>query len=66
MLYDIYLSGDDHQKEGSGRWYGSDTKEEKKSTDNLDWGDTVLNVLNKTKESVTSVNKQIQHTWKKV
>ena len=50
--------------EGEGPWTGSDTSEGTEGQS--DWADTVNSVLNKTKESVTTVNKQIQDTWKQV
>ena len=56
---------DDEDDEGP--WTGSDTGEDDMRSENqFDWGDTVNNVLNKTRESVTTVNKQIQDTWKQV
>ena len=50
--------------EGEGPWTGSDSREGPQGQS--DWGDTVNSVLNKTKESVSTVNKQIQDTWKQV
>lgn len=57
----MYPHHDDDEK---GPWTGSDSGEE--SEKQFDWGDTVHSVLNKTKESVSTVNKQIQDTWKQV